>query len=619
MTARAAAVAARTRKKQRLGPFLCWAVVFADIGTSVYYTPGILFGQVGTRAALFVGMTLVVFVLLAVKYAEVTVRFPEGGGVVTVSTRAFHQYVGLVGGLFILVDYFLTVALSALSGAIYLSVVFPRLAPIVVPATVVALALLAGLNMIGVKASAEAAALFAVIAGIAQLAVVGAVIVHLGPGHMFDSVHRVLAGTPPLNPVLLLTGFAGAFLAFSGLESIAQLSPSMAEPRRRVANVAMGLVVITIAVTSPLLTLWSTTLLDARHTNPNQFISLLGGYAAGQYLAWTVAISGALLLLFASNTALIGSYHIFLALARMRFLPRVLEHRNRWRDTPQWAILIAVSIPMAVVVASSGATVILGNLYAFGLLGAFMLTSLSLDVLRWHEGVAKPVFVVGALTTAAVTLAWLTNLIAKPEATLFGGGLTLVGVAVALLTHALAHRSGLPVVFPYLLRADHPPMLLARARRIGPCGVLAVLPGDRRLAVALAESAVRVARGAPIVFLYRGQGPAPTGLPHLMEIADPYLNDAHAQEVFGHVEQAAHAHGGHRKYLYVGKESQAGVVSAVRDGIKAQHTLVVDGDARDFDEIRPAGGHNIIADSVPIRDFIWEPLTDGGQERNTRG
>lgn len=404
--------AARCRRRQRLGPFLCWAVVFADIGTSVYYTPGILFGQVGARAALFVAMTLVVFVLLAVKYAEVTVRFPEGGGVVTVGTRAFHPYVGLVGGLFILVDYFLTVALSALSGVIYLSVIFTRLEPIIVPATVAALVLLAGLNLIGVKTSAEGAALFAVIAGVAQLTVVVAVIVHVGPAHVFDSLHRVIAGKPPLNPVLLLTGFAGAFLAFSGLESIAQLAPSMAEPRRRVANLTMGLVVITIAVTSPLLTLWSTTLLDARHTNPNQFISLLGGYAAGRYLAWTVAISGALLLIFASNTALIGSYHIFLALSRMRFLPRLLARRNHWRDTPHWAILVAVAIPIAVVVASAGATVILGELYAFGLLGAFMLTSMSLDVLRWHERVAKPIFVVGVLTTAAVTLAWMINLIA---------------------------------------------------------------------------------------------------------------------------------------------------------------------------------------------------------------
>ena len=71
--------------------------------------------RVGTHAALFVLMTLAVFVLLSIKYAEVTVRYPEGGGVVTVGTRALHPYVGLIGGMFILVDYFLTAALTASS------------------------------------------------------------------------------------------------------------------------------------------------------------------------------------------------------------------------------------------------------------------------------------------------------------------------------------------------------------------------------------------------------------------------------------------------------------------------------------------------------------------------
>src|ERR1700716_3316938 len=101
-----------------LGYFLCWAVVFADIGTSVYYTPGILYHQFGSHAALFVSRTLVVFFLPTVKYAEVAIRYPEGGGVVTVATRALHAVAGLVGGLFILVDYFLTSALSAPSGGV---------------------------------------------------------------------------------------------------------------------------------------------------------------------------------------------------------------------------------------------------------------------------------------------------------------------------------------------------------------------------------------------------------------------------------------------------------------------------------------------------------------------
>ena len=71
-----------------LGPILCWAVVFADIGTSVYYVPGILYGNVGNLAGFFVFLTMSVFVLLTLKYAEVTHRFPQGGGVVTVTPAA---------------------------------------------------------------------------------------------------------------------------------------------------------------------------------------------------------------------------------------------------------------------------------------------------------------------------------------------------------------------------------------------------------------------------------------------------------------------------------------------------------------------------------------------------
>jgi amino acid transporter len=598
-------IRARARRGQRIGPFLCWAVVFADIGTSVYYTPGILYGRFGTRAALFVTLTLLVFVLLAIKYVEVAVRYPEGGGVVTVSTRAFHPYVGLAGGMFILVDYFLTAALSALSGVIYLSAVFNTLASVVVVGTVGALVILALLNLLGVKASAEVTAVFAVIAGTMQLAVVAAVAMRLGPAHLFDSVRQVLAG-PRLTPIFLLTGFAGSFLAFSGLESIAQLSPAMAEPRRRVANLGMGLVVITIGLTSPLLTLWSTTLLG-RHANPDQFISLLGGYAAGQLLSSMVAISGALLLIFASNTALIGSYHVFLALTRMRFLPRVLAQRNRWRDTPHWAIAVAVGIPVAIVIVARGSTGTLGDLYAFGLLGAFMLTSLSLDVIRWHERVPALVLAVGVFTTAAVTVAWVTNLFAKPLATLFGGGLAVVGIGIGLATQRLWNRRGVMVVFPLLLREDRLPTFITRARAAGQPYVLAVVPSDPHQAVALAKAAVKVARDKPIVFLYQGQPVPHTGLPHLMEIVDPYLSDTTAHEILGRVEQVARRHARRRKYIYVPKGTAAEAATRISAAFRPVHTLVVESPAEKMEPTADGPVSRITEDSVPILDYATNP------------
>src|SRR6202165_5545683 len=157
------AVAPRVQRRIKyhggsLGAFLCWAVVFADIGTSIYYVPGILYGPFRSRAALFVLMTLFVFILLCIKYAEVTWRYPEGGGVVNVSSQAMHPFAGLLGGLMILVDYFLTAALSALSGALYLAVVMPSLMPWVLHATVGALIALGILNFLGIKESARTTA-----------------------------------------------------------------------------------------------------------------------------------------------------------------------------------------------------------------------------------------------------------------------------------------------------------------------------------------------------------------------------------------------------------------------------------------------------------------------------
>src|SRR5256884_6441831 len=158
-----------TASRNALGPLLCWAVVFADIGTSVYYVPGYLYSNhdIGTLAGFFVFLTMSVFVLLAFKYAEVTHRFPQGGGVVTVAAQAINRWVGALGGMFILVDYFLTAAISCLSGMQYLSVVFPVLGPsITVPVfgqvqlillliTIVILILLGILNWVGISESAQ--------------------------------------------------------------------------------------------------------------------------------------------------------------------------------------------------------------------------------------------------------------------------------------------------------------------------------------------------------------------------------------------------------------------------------------------------------------------------------
>ena len=370
-----------------LGPLLCWAVVFADIGTSVYYTPGILYGTVGKLAGFFVFLTMSVFVLLTLKYAEVTHRFPQGGGVVTVAAQAINHWVGALGGMFILVDYFLTASISCLSGVIYFSVVFPAIGPLALWITIGVLVLLGILNWVGISESAKVSLVGAIIAFISDLAILFTVFTHMSFAAFLSLFPQMFEGKA-LPPLFILTGFAGSFLAFSGLESISQLSPVMRTPRKKVAGIALLIVVLTIGITSPLLTMLSTLLQPQAAADPvqnNQLISLLGGHFGGIVLQTEVAISASALLVFASNTAIIGSYHVFMALSRMEFFPAFVLKRNKVRGTPHYSIILATGIPIAVLLLANGSLTLLGDMYAFGLLGAFTLTCLGLDLVRYRE------------------------------------------------------------------------------------------------------------------------------------------------------------------------------------------------------------------------------------------
>ncbi len=417
---------------RRLGPTLCWAVVFADIGTSVYYVPGILYGQVGALAPAFVFLTSVGFILLAAKYAEIASRYQDGGGVVAVASDAFGPLVGCLGGILITIDYFLTIAISAVSGFRYLDAILP-LGRLIEPAVISALLFLGLLNWVGIKESARTSAMIAIAALTVDLVLVGITGAQLDRAQWTLVLERLL-GFRDVALTQGLVGFGSAWLAYSGLESISQLSPAMAEPRSKVARRAMVLVVVSVLLTAPILTAFTTALLAARQVNPDRFVSELGFAYGGLPLEIAVVVTAGSLLLFASNTAIIGAYHVFVALARKGYMPARVAALNRKFGTPHTAIGIAVLVPLAIIVATRGRMDLLGDMYAFGLLGAFCLSSLGLDRIRWLEGRRGIVAWIGFATTLMVFTAWTTNLLTKSLATVFGVCATAIGLAVAVGT-----------------------------------------------------------------------------------------------------------------------------------------------------------------------------------------
>ena len=644
----------KEHEEQKLGPFLCWAVVFADIGTSIYYVPGILYGTVGKLAGFFVLLTMTVFILLTFKYVEVTYRFPQGGGVVTVAARALNHWFGALGGMFILVDYFLTAAISCLSGMLYLSVVLPAIGPqtsllgqsITLWITLVILVLLGILNWVGVSESARVSMIGAIIAFASDIAILVTVFTHISFSTFLSLFPQMFSGKT-LTPVSLLVGFAGSFLAFSGLESISQLSPVMKLPRKAVGKLALFLVILTVGLTSPLLTVLSTLLLPQAAANTvlsSQIISLLGGHWGGVFLQTEVAISASALLVFASNTAIIGSYHVFLALSRMEFFPQIILQRNKLRGTPHYSIALATAIPMLVLLAVHGNITILGDMYAFGLLGAFSLTCLGMDIVRYRqrkyrrlqaaksgsngnnvnsyarqqltsttrhvqndanntgytdqkekddgiegeteeEKEADPAerpeaegrwtrsqvnFWLGILTTLLVLTAWITNLIAKPLATAFGGSVALVGMAIAFTSYTVHRRKG------------RSPVVATGVEKDFPGAVLAVLAAGSQSNDAVIQAAITNTDGKPVVFLYLGQHVSDRK-PELFRLIEPHLNDEQARQDMGRANYQAQEAKVECRFLY--RRQEPGSIYHVWQELHPQDTIIAEGQMSEIQQI----------------------------------
>jgi hypothetical protein len=154
-------------------------------------------------------------------------------------------------------------------------------------------------------------------------------------------------------------------------------------------------------------------------------------------------------------------------------------------------------------------------------------------------------YYLGFLTTALVLLAWSVNIVNKPLATRFGGGVTLLGLAVAIANHRLQERAGRPAIIPMHIFG-----------RI-PHAQLVVLPGGTSPRVMAArEAVIRAAtehvNGHNLVFLYVQPAAKPM-TPHFMAINDPYAHDLEAQQAFSHAAQLAAQQGVPRRarqYVY---------------------------------------------------------------------
>jgi APA family basic amino acid/polyamine antiporter len=240
----------RFRKVNELQRVLGWPALYStaygNVGSSIYYALGVVAAfALGLSPVVFMIAGLV-FALTSFSYAEATAAVPEAGGSSSFARRAFNELVSFADGWALMLDYIITIAISAFFVPNYLAVFFPVLKtwPANTIGGVVVILLLVLTNIVGVKEASGLNIFLAVLDLLTQmfLIVVGLLLL-FSPEMLIENIHWGVAPTWGQ----LLFGISIAMIAYTGIETVSNLAGEAKEPGKDVPK-SIIMVLITVLV-----------------------------------------------------------------------------------------------------------------------------------------------------------------------------------------------------------------------------------------------------------------------------------------------------------------------------------------------------------------------------------
>jgi amino acid transporter len=399
--------------------------VFAsdNISSSAYATEEIMrvLALAGAGAlALTMPITIAVVIVLAIvvtSYRQTIAAYPKGGGSYIVASDNLGTIPGLAAAAAILTDYVLTVAVSTAAGVAALTSVFPELFDARVVIGVAFVAMLALVNLRGIRESGLVFSAPTYIYLIAILGLLGVGLVRFATGSMPEysapaSWLTVEAGEG-LGILLILRAFASGSVALTGTEAVADGVQAFKPPEARNAKIVlvlMGSFFATIFLGMSFLAGQLGVVPDP--TEQETVISQITRtfFGAGTGYHYLVQLSTALLLVLAANTSFADFPRLSNFLARDGFLPRIFQFRGE-RLAFNSGIIVLAGVATVLIVAFGGSVAALIPLYTVGVFIAFTLSQSGM-VRRWHRLRADDpgwwrkatINGIGAVTTGVVAL-----------------------------------------------------------------------------------------------------------------------------------------------------------------------------------------------------------------------
>ena len=393
-----------------LGPSALFAACYGNVGSSIYYA-------LGVTAAFALGLTPValilagfIFVTTALNYAEGTAALPHAGGSSSFARRAFNAPIGYIVGWVQLLNYTATVSISAYFATSYLGFLgkyVPLLDPLRtnqtthVVATIVLIALLLAVNVIGIQESSVLNLVLAFTDLFTQfvLVILGLILL-LNIDKVISSIHLGVAPTWGN----FLASISIAMVTYTGIETISNLSEEAKDPGRNVPKATWWVIIAVLFVSAFLPTIgisvfpvsydnnlhaYTTQLATAWKADP--VAGIVTGFQEPLRLwaqVW-VGILAFTILVIATNAGLIGISRLSYSMAGVDLLPHRLARLHPKFKTPYVSIIVfgivAALLVLPGVIAGGKEIDLMSAVYSLAATFAFCSAHLSVMRLRFIE------------------------------------------------------------------------------------------------------------------------------------------------------------------------------------------------------------------------------------------
>ena len=389
----------KLRREVTVWGSFCWG--YADVGADVYVALGLVIAAAQGATPLAFAIAGVVYVFVGLAYTEMAAAYPIAGGGQYFTLRGMGDFWGMIAGAALMLDYTVDIALFAMASAGYINFFIPAARNFAINMgplhgfnlvwLLESMSLIVFLIVLNTKGIRESS-LFNEVLGALDMMMESSIIV-LGFAFAWRPemfLHQWHTQFPPAKGLLYAVSIA--VISFVGLESVSQAAQETIRPAAVLPRTSLALIIIVLlfAMAFPVVTLGITPWQEIAHREGDPVAHLASQLPYVGFLAGPVAaVLAATIVLISANTGVMGCSRLAYSMAELGLIGGWLSRVSPKFQTPVRAIVVfsvvAALEALAGFFTGRKALETIANMYAFGAMLAYFLSSMALLSLRIKE------------------------------------------------------------------------------------------------------------------------------------------------------------------------------------------------------------------------------------------